>query len=78
MVGALGVQSEEASRQYQNSVAQLDQVESSRQSVSGVSLDEEMSDLIKYQHAYGAAARFMTTFDQLLEKLINGTGVVGR
>lgn len=78
MVGALGVQSEEAARQYQNSVAQQDQVDSSRQSVSGVSLDEEMSDLIKYQHAYGAAARFMTTFDQLLEKLINGTGVVGR
>ncbi|SEN64586.1 flagellar hook-associated protein FlgK [Paenibacillus sp. OV219] len=78
MVGALGVQSEEAQRQYQNSVAQSDQVESSRQSVSGVSLDEEMSDLVKYQHAYSAAARFMTTFDQLLEKLINGTGVVGR
>ncbi|AZN38527.1 flagellar hook-associated protein FlgK [Paenibacillus albus] len=78
MVGALGVQSEEAQRQYENSVAQADQVEGSRQSVSGVSLDEEMSDLVKYQHAYSAAARFMTTFDQLLEKLINGTGVVGR
>ncbi|SDX28323.1 flagellar hook-associated protein FlgK [Paenibacillus sp. CF384] len=78
MVGALGVQSEEAQRQYQNSIAQLDQVDSSRQAVSGVSLDEEMADLVKFQHAYSAAARFMTTFDQLLEKLINGTGVVGR
>ncbi|WP_219834402.1 flagellar hook-associated protein FlgK [Paenibacillus sp. R14(2021)] len=78
MVGALGVQSQEALRQYQNSTAQTEQVDSNRQAVSGVSLDEEMSDLVKYQHAYGAAARFMTTFDQLLEKLINGTGVVGR
>jgi flagellar hook-associated protein 1 FlgK len=78
MVGALGVQSEEAQRQYQNSQAMADQVESSRQSVSGVSLDEEMSDLIKYQHAYSAAARFMTTFDEMLDKLINGTGTVGR
>ncbi|QHT63451.1 flagellar hook-associated protein FlgK [Paenibacillus lycopersici] len=78
MVGALGVQSQEAQRQYANSAAQLDQVESTRQSVSGVSLDEEMSDLVKFQHAYSAAARFMTTFDQMLEKLINGTGVVGR
>ncbi|MFD0714956.1 flagellar hook-associated protein FlgK [Paenibacillus sp. GCM10027626] len=78
MVGALGVNAQEASRQYYNSVAQMDQVDSNRQSVSGVSLDEEMSDLIKFQHAYGAAARFMTTFDQMIDKLINGTGVVGR
>ncbi|MNN78599.1 flagellar hook-associated protein FlgK [compost metagenome] len=48
-----------------------------KQSVSGVSLDEEMTDLIKFQHAYSAASRFMTTFDELLNKLINGTGRVG-
>ncbi|QHW32591.1 flagellar hook-associated protein FlgK [Paenibacillus rhizovicinus] len=78
MVGGLGVQSEEAQRQYSNSVAQQDQVESTRQSVSGVSLDEEMSDLVKFQHAYSAAARFMTAFDEMLDKLINGTGQVGR
>ncbi|MGO4538679.1 flagellar hook-associated protein FlgK [Paenibacillus sp. 2TAB19] len=78
IVGALGVQSQEMNRIYTNTQTQLDQVESSRQSVSGVSLDEEMSDLIKYQYAYSASARFMTTFDQMLEKLINGTGVVGR
>lgn len=78
IIGALGVQSQEADRIYTNTQTQLDQVESSRQSVSGVSLDEEMSDLIKYQYAYSASARFMTTFDQMLEKLINGTGVVGR
>lgn len=78
VVGALGVQSQESSRLYQNTQAQLDQVDASRASVSGVSLDEEMSELIKYQYAYSASARFMTTFDQMLEKLINGTGVVGR
>lgn len=78
MVGQLGVQSQEATRQTQNSDILLQQVESSRQSVSGVSLDEEMAELIKYQHAYSAAARFMTTFDQMLDKLINSTGVVGR
>ncbi|GIP28708.1 flagellar hook-associated protein 1 [Paenibacillus sp. J23TS9] len=78
MVGQLGVQAQEASRQTQNSDILVEQVESQRQSVSGVSLDEEMSNLIKYQHAYGASARFMTTFDQLLDKLINSTGTVGR
>lgn len=77
-VGALGVQSQEASRLYKNTQTQIDQVESNRQSVSGVSLDEEMSELIKYQYSYSASARFMTTFDEMLNKLINGTGVVGR
>ncbi|MFD0957912.1 flagellar hook-associated protein FlgK [Paenibacillus chungangensis] len=78
VVGALGVQSQEADRLYKNTQTQLDQVQSNRLSVSGVSLDEEMADLIKYQYAYSASARFMTTFDQMLEKLINGTGMVGR
>jgi len=77
-IGALGVQSQEASRLYKNTQVQLDQVDSNRKSVSGVSLDEEMSDLIKYQYAYSASARFMTTFDEMINKLINGTGVVGR
>lgn len=78
IIGQLGVQAQEASRQADNSQLIVDQVESRRQSVSGVSLDEEMSDLIKFQHAYSAASRFMTTYDQLLDKLINSTGVVGR
>lgn len=78
MVGQLGVQSAEATRQTKNSEVLLKQAESSRQSISGVSLDEEMAELMKYQHAYSAAARFMTTFDQMLDKLINSTGTVGR
>ena len=75
LVGALGVQAQEANRQLINTKTQLDQVDSSRQSVSGVSLDEEMSNLIRYQHAYSAAARLMSTFDEMLNKLINGTAV---
>lgn len=78
MMGQLGVQSEAAIRQATNQQDIVTQVDSRRQSVSGVSLDEEMSDLIKYQHAYSAAARFMTTVDEILDKVINGMGVVGR
>ncbi|MGN8770373.1 flagellar hook-associated protein FlgK [Paenibacillus barengoltzii] len=78
MVGQLGVQAQEANRQAENSSILVTQVDTQRQSVSGVSLDEEMSNMIKFQHAYSAAARFMTTFDEMLDKLINSTGVVGR
>lgn len=78
IVGQLGVQAQDATRKVENATTLTTQVETSRQSVSGVSLDEEMSNLIKFQHAYSAASRFMTTFDQLLDKLINSTGTVGR
>lgn len=78
IVGQLGVQTQEANRQAQNAQLLTEQVDLNRQSVSGVSLDEEMSNLIKFQHAYSAAARFMTAYDELLNKLINSTGVVGR
>ncbi|PPK92142.1 flagellar hook-associated protein 1 FlgK [Kineococcus xinjiangensis] len=49
-----------------------------RDSVSGVSIDEEMTNLVAYQHAYNAAARVLTTIDQALDTLINRTGLVGR
>ncbi|MFK0524703.1 flagellar hook-associated protein FlgK [Paenibacillus illinoisensis] len=78
IVGQLGVQSQEAARQTSNTEFLVQQVETRRQSVSGVSLDEEMANMIKFQHAYSASARFMTTYDELLDKLINSTGTVGR
>ncbi|NIK79344.1 flagellar hook-associated protein 1 FlgK [Paenibacillus castaneae] len=77
IVGQLGVQAAEATRMQANQQIIVDQVESRRQSVSGVSLDEEMSNLIKYQHAYNAAARNMTMIDDILDKVINGMGRVG-
>jgi flagellar hook-associated protein 1 len=78
MVGQLGVVTEEANRQTSNAKMVVDQVDSRREGVSGVSLDEEMANMIKYQHAYNAAARIMTSFDQMLDRIINSMGVVGR
>ncbi|MNC05503.1 Flagellar hook-associated protein 1 [compost metagenome] len=78
MIGQVGVQSQEATRQTENSNYLVEQVNARRQSVSGVSLDEEMSNMLVFQHAYSAAARFMTTYDEMLDKLINSTGTVGR
>jgi len=78
IVGQLGIQAQEAGRQSDNSQIVVDQVDSRRQSVSGVSLDEEMANMIKFQHAYNAAARFMTTIDETLDRIINGMGTVGR
>jgi flagellar hook-associated protein 1 FlgK len=52
-------------------------IHNQRLSVSAVSEDEEMTDLIRFQHAYNASARAITTMDEALDKLINGTGRVG-
>ena len=78
LVGKLGVQSSEAKSFSSNFELMVQQVDGMRQSVQGVSLDEEMTNMIKYQHAYDAAARVITTMDQALETVINGMGVVGR
>jgi flagellar hook-associated protein 1 FlgK len=78
LIGQLGVQGQEAARIANNEDILTIQIDNRRQSVSGVSLDEEMSNMIKFQHAYNAAARAMTTMDEMLDKVINGMGVVGR
>jgi flagellar hook-associated protein 1 FlgK len=61
---------------YINS-AQLihDQLSSRQQSISGVSLDEEMAQMIQYQHAYDAAARVLTVADEMLGTIIEQMGV---
>lgn len=53
-------------------------LEEQRESLTGVSLDEEAANLAKYQKAYQAAARVMNAYDELLDRVINGMGLVGR
>lgn len=78
LIGGLGVRASEANRMTDNTEVLRSQVEEQRMSVSAVSLDEEMTNMIKFQHAYNAAARNMTAIDELLDKIINGMGIVGR
>jgi flagellar hook-associated protein 1 FlgK len=78
MIGALGVQTQNAERLTENQLTLVNQINNWRQSVSGVNMDEEISDMIRFQKGYNAAARVLTTMDEMLDKLINGTGVVGR
>jgi flagellar hook-associated protein 1 FlgK len=52
-------------------------IHTQRTAVSSVSEDEEMTNMIRFQHAYNAASRAITTIDEMLDKLINGTGRVG-
>jgi flagellar hook-associated protein 1 FlgK len=78
VIGDMAVNSQEATRLSANSGVLRDSVEQRRQSVSAVSIDEEMTNMIKFQHAYNASARNITIIDEMLDTIINGLGVGGR
>ena len=78
LIGQLGVDGQQAERMTFNTATLKGAVEHRRASISSVSLDEEMTDMIKYQQAYNASARMITVVDETLDKIINGMGVVGR
>ena len=59
-------------------VTVLNSIQSSRDSISGVSMDEEATNMMTYVSAYNAASRLMTALDEVLNTLINNTGMVGR
>jgi flagellar hook-associated protein 1 FlgK len=76
LIVQLGVDTQNATSRdtiQQKSTASLDQ---SRLAQSGVNIDEEMTNMVEFQHAYDAAARFMTAIDTMLDTLINHTGLV--
>jgi flagellar hook-associated protein FlgK len=77
MIVELGVQSAVAGRNLDIQSVITTQVDAARDSVAGVNIDEEMTNMLSYQHAYSAAGRLVTAIDEMLDKLINGTGRVG-
>lgn len=74
----LGIDIDSTSTTLDNYVSVTNEISNSRESISGVNLDEEGMNLLKYQNSYNAAARLMTTLDEALDTLINNMGVVGR
>jgi len=74
-VGRIGLLGEQSQIALETQSKLMKQLEEMRQSISGVSVDEELSNMIKYQHGYAAAARFITTVNQMLDTIINRMGV---
>ena len=71
VVSRLGVEKAESSRLLTNQNLLVDQLDMRKEAVSGVSLDEEMTNLIKYQYAYQAASLLTRTVDEMLDTLVN-------
>ncbi|MCR4441613.1 MAG: flagellar hook-associated protein FlgK [Peptococcaceae bacterium] len=77
-VAALGIEAGEAERMLDNQNLLINQLSNKREAISGVFLDEEMVNMIKYQHAYEAAARIINAMDEMLDTIVNRLGLVGR
>jgi flagellar hook-associated protein 1 FlgK len=71
MIVALGVQASTASDRLASQSVISTQVDTSRESVSGVNLDEEMTNMLQYQHAYSAAGKLVSVINDTLDTLIN-------
>jgi len=78
IIGKLGVDAQNAIKDRDNVQVLVDSVDYNRKSISSVSLDEEMTNMITFQHAYNASARIITVIDEMIDKIINGMGIVGR
>jgi flagellar hook-associated protein 1 FlgK len=78
IVGHLAIASDTTNSIMDTRESLLESVDTQRASISGVSLDEETTNLIVFQQSYNACARVITTLDQMLDTMINNMGVVGR
>lgn len=74
-IAEIGVDVQQANRMKEGQDVLVTHMFNQREGVSGVSLDEEMANLVKFQKSYAAAARIVTMMDDMLDTLINRTGV---
>jgi flagellar hook-associated protein 1 FlgK len=77
LVTQVGADVQQSTNQVDTTTALVNALQNQRQSVSGVNLDEEMTNLITFQRGYQASARALSAMDDMLDQLINRTGRVG-
>lgn len=75
VISTMGVDGQQAATNLDSQSIMTRQIDNRRQSISGVSIDEEMANLVRYQHAYGAAAKMIQTCAEILDILVNRLGL---
>ena len=74
-VADIALKGEEAETSLETQTLIMKELEDLKQSISGVNIDEELSQMIKFQHGYAAAARFISEVNDMLDTIINRMGV---
>lgn len=70
LVSRVGADTQDSAFNYKYQDALATDLDNRQQSIAGVNLDEEMANLIKYQHSYTAAAKLITTADQMMQTVL--------
>ena len=78
LVDTIGIEGRKAKSITLNQAVLLKQIEDRKGSISSVSLDEEMTLMLQYQHSYIANSRVVNAIDEMMENIVNRMGVVGR
>lgn len=78
LITNLGLQREEARGISFSQTMLMTQIDERRQEISNVSLDEEMANMLKYQHSYIANSRVINAIDEMIDIIVNRLGIVGR
>lgn len=71
----VALKGEQAETHYLSEAAKMNDLRAMRDEISGVNIDEELAEIMKFQHGYNAAAKFVTVIDQMLDTVINRLGV---
>ncbi len=71
----VGLKGEQAETNYLSQNTIMNDLRNLRDSISGVNIDEELADIIKFQHGYNAAAKFVSVVDEMIDTVINRLGV---
>jgi flagellar hook-associated protein 1 FlgK len=74
-VAEVGLKGETAARALETENLIMKDLEDTRQAISGVNIDEELAQMIKFQHGYSAASRFISEVTKMLDTIINRMGV---
>lgn len=78
IMSKLGANAETVDKKLKQQDDLITQITQWRQSTAGVNWNEELTNMLKFQTGYGACSRVLTSMDEMLDKLINSTGMVGR
>lgn len=78
IVSTLGSEGQMAKNQFNNQQSLTNQINNRRNQVSGVSTDEELGNMMKYQQAYNANAKVVSVIDSMMEQIVTRLGIVGR
>jgi len=74
-IADVALKGEQAEIAFQSISGIMKQLKDMRDGISGVNMDEELANLVKFQHGYNATARFISEVDKMLDTIINRMGV---